>query len=298
MLTPVKDTEIIKRFSRPPGEPSPGSNKTKSGGITLFPNAPLDLPTETFTKALNKREENRKELLRWMRENFREGIEFGRIHLNEWCQFARAGSPNLCRDISHYSRPMLYKAGAERIIGVLGLTAHYPNLHQFELASVHRQEIQEVVLKCELRTSNGIVVAEGAGARHIRQDNFNLNACIKMAVKSALVDAVIRVSALSGVFIKTHQHTLTRLGDCHQNTMPAMSGCNWDNFHGRSDCNFHTEKPMTPKQQKLIQHVGGKRGYNTDSLNSQCQDLFGKHLNDLNRVEASRFIKHLINSNG
>jgi hypothetical protein len=55
---------------------------------------------------------------------------------------------------------------------------------------------------------------------------------------------------------------------------------------------------MTPKQQKLIQHVGGKRGYNTDSLNSQCQDLFGKHLNDLNRVEASRFIKHLINSNG
>ena len=297
MLTPINQTEIIKRF-KPPGEPPPGSDKTKSGGITLFPNAPLDMPTETFTKALNKREENRKALLRWMRQHFREGIEFGRIHLDERCRYARAGNPALCRDISHYSRPMLYKAGAERIIAALGLTARFPNLEQYEKACVFRQEVSQIIIKCELHTQNGAVVSEGTGGRHIRQDNWSLNTSIKMAVKSALVDAVIRVSALSGVFIKTHQHTLTRLGDCHQNTMPVMSGCNRDNFHGRSDCNFRLEKPMTPKQQNLIQHAGGKRGYNSDSLNSQCQDLFRKHLNDLNRVEASRFIKHLINKNG
>lgn len=296
MLTPISETEIIKRF-KPSADPPTGSGQPKSGGISVFPNAPLDMPTETFTKALNKREENRKELLRWMRKHFREGIEFGRMHLEERCRYAMAGSPALCRDISHYSRPMLYKAGAERIIGVLGLSARFPNLEQYEKACVFRQEISQIIIKCELHTQNGNIVAEGTGGRHIRQDNYNLNTSVKMAVKSALVDSVIRVSALSGVFIKTHQHTLTHLRSCHENDFHVPVSCH-ETLSGGVSCNPCHEKPITPKQEQLIKHVAGKRGFTTESLEKHCQRLFHESLKALNKVQASRLINNLINNNG
>ena len=290
MLTPIDETEIIKRF-KPPGEPPSGSGKTKPGGISVFPNAPMDMPPETFTKALNKREENRKALIQWMRQHFREGIEFGRIHLDERCRYARVGSPGLCREISHYSQPMLYKAGAERIIGVLGLSAHFPNLHQYELSAVHHQEIKEIVLKCELKASNGTVVAEGSGARNIRQDNWNLNTSIKMAAKSALVDAVIRIGALSGIFIATQRKTLTRLGVCRDG-FRHMGDCH-ERLQGRSDCNATPTGPVTSRQRDFILKLAGHRGLTTEGLEKECMRLFNKDLEDLNKVEASRLIQHL-----
>jgi len=69
-----------------------------------------------------------------------------------------------------------------------------------------------------------------------------------MAVKSALVDAVIRVAGLSGIFIKTHQHTLTKLGVCNKISIPGMSDCNGGVLPGRSVCNSQPEKHITEKQ--------------------------------------------------
>ena len=51
---------------------------------------------------------------------------------------------------------------------------------------------------------------EGAGARHLREDNWKLNTSIKMAQKSAMIDATIRVADLTGVFIKTHRNKLKK----------------------------------------------------------------------------------------
>lgn len=286
----LSETAILKRYSQPPGDPP---DKQLGGAISIFPNAPFELPSETFANSLNKREENRKELLRWVRLNFREGIEFGRVHLDERCQYALAGSPALCRDISHYSRPMLYKAGAERIIGILGLSARFANLKQYEMACVHRQEVNQIIIKCELLTQNGNVVAEGSGGRHIRQDNWNLNTSIKMAIKSALIDAVIRITGLSGVFIKTHQHALTKLGVCHKNSVPVMSDCNGDGLPGRSVCNSQPEEPITDKQKHLILNLAGRKGLTTESLEKESLGLFNKDLGDLDKVEAHRFIQHL-----
>ncbi|MFH1153683.1 MAG: hypothetical protein V1793_07700 [Pseudomonadota bacterium] len=307
MLTPLKDCEILKRYSQPPGE-NARDTKQQTGNITAFPNAPLDLPTETFANALNKREQNRIQLLQWIKENLKPDIDYGRIHLDERCRFAKAGSPHLCHEFSHWSRPMLFKSGAERIAGVLGLTAHFPNLHQYELACVHRQEIQAVVLKCELRTSNGVTVAEGAGARHIKEDGWKINTSINMACRSALIDAVIRVARLSGLFISRHMQTLTQMGDCNKNDMPgrsdcheslpARADCNRNGLPTGSDCNGPNEKPITQKQQHLVQYLAGRKGLTTDAMEKHCQSLFHKPLNDLDRVQASRFINTLIDNNG
>lgn len=288
-LTQLKDCDIIRQFSKPPGDPP-----KPPGGITTFPQAPLDLPSEAFTNAIARREENRKALLRWIKDNLKPDIDYGRIHLEERCRFARAGSPQLCSDFSHWSRPMLFKPGAERIAGVLGLTAHFPNIHQYELACVHRQEVQAVVLKCELRTSNGTVVGEGCGARHIKEDGWRLNTCIKMACRSAFVDAVIRVAGLSGVFISRHMRTLTRIGVCHDG-VPGRVDCNQTHLPREADCNSQPEKPLTQKQRHLIQYLAGRKGLTTDALEKHCQEQFNKTLNDLDRVQASRFINNLIN---
>jgi len=186
----------------------------------------------------------------------------------------------------------LWKAGAEKILGVLGLSVHFPNLHQYELAAVHKQEISTIILRCELRTQNGQVVAEGAGARHIKQDAWNLNKAIKMASKSAAIDATIRVAGLTGVFIKTHQHTV-------KNNLTGMTHCNDDNLTPKRDCYINTshyipkENPITAKQKHLIQRISGRNGLTIEGLEKEVQTLFKKVLKELNRVEASKFIQHL-----
>ncbi len=291
MLKHLSETETLKRFFRPPENP-PESDKEPSGSISVFPVTPLDLPSETFNNALNRREQNRKTLLKWIQDNLQPGIHYGRVHLDERCQYARAGIPYRCSNFSHWSKPMLFKGGAELIINVLGLKAHFPNLYQYELACVHKTEISRVILKCELRTQNGTVVAEGAGARNVREDNWKLNTSVRMAIKSALADAVIRICGLSGVFVKTHQHTLTKLGVC-KNSMPGTSDCIGGGLPGRSDCNSQPEKTITQKQKDLIQRIAGRKGLTTEGLNKAVLSLFDKDLDSLDRVEASRFIQHL-----
>jgi hypothetical protein len=290
----LSETDTLKRFFRPP-ENSPAPDKEPLGSISIFPITTMDLPAETFTNALNRREQNRKTLLKWIQDNLQPDIHYGRLHLDERCQYARAGIPFRCSNFSHWSRPMLFKGGAELIINVLGLAVCYPNLYQYELACVHKQEISRVILKCELKTNNGTVVSEGSGARHIRDEGWSLNKAIKMAAKSAMIDATIQVSGLSGIFIKTHRYALTKVTDCHQNNLPSMSDCNPDNLPRVLNCNsiLPEDKPITPKQKDLIQRIAGRRGLTAEGLNKAVHRLFDKDLDSLDRVQASRFINHL-----
>ena len=290
----LSETDTLKRFFRPPENP-PAPDKEPSGSISIFPVTPLDLPAETFTNALNRREQNRKTLLKWIQDNLQENTHYGRVHLDQRCPYARAGIPFRCSTFSHWSRPMLFKGGAELIINVLGLTACYPNLYQYELACVHKQEITRVILKCELKTSNGTVVSEGSAARHIRDEGWSLNNAVRMAAKSAFIDATIQVSGLSGVFVKTHRHTLTKVTDCHQNNLPGKSECNFNNLPSRGNCNstLPEDKPITQKQKDLIEKIAGRRGLTTEGLNKAVQVLFDKDLDRLDRVQASFFIQHL-----
>ena len=276
----LSETDTLKRFIGPPEDPPKAT-------ITPFPSSPLDLPTETFQNALERREQNHQALIQWIRKNLNPDIDYGRTHIFENCKYARAGAPFLCSDFSHFSILTLWKSGAEKVARLLGLTAHFPTVQQYEIAGLHHMEIQSVVLKCELRTQNGTVVGEGTGARHIKQDGWNLNISIKMACKSAMVDAVTRTAGLTGIFIKTHRHTL-------KNNLPEI-GNRPDNLTSKTNCNgtLPEEKSITPRQKDLIQRIAGRRGFTTEGLNKAVQRLFEKDLNSLDRVQASRFIQHL-----
>lgn len=279
----ISETNIIKKFTRPPVPPP-----QDTGSISSFPTSPLDMPPNTFEKALKNRQENQLKLIQWIKQNLEPDIHYGRVHIVQNCPLAKTGVAHLCKDISHFSNLTLWKAGAEKIIAAMGLAAHFPNVHQYEEACLRGLKITQVLLKCELKTQGGRIVAEGAGARHLREDNWRLNTSVKMAQKSAMIDATIRVTGLTGVFIKTHRHTL-------KNKFPKMSDCNDYNLPPGAVCNStHPEdKSITQRQKEFIFKLAGVKGHTTESLNRLIHEKFNKHLEDLNRVEAHQIIRHI-----
>ena len=144
---------------------------------------PLDLPAEVFRAGLDRRRANRAALIEWIRSSLVEGVDFGTIQ-------TRRGP----------SKPSLWKPGAEKICGMLGLTAHFPTLRDYEQVALSGGVLENVIIRCELRDSAGRVVAEGVGARSLHQDNGDLNKALKMAEKSAMIDATLRCAGLSEIF--------------------------------------------------------------------------------------------------
>ena len=164
--------------------------------------SPLDLPTEFFSAGMDRRKRNRTLLMEWLRTALVEGVDFGRIHLagRDRCQMARMGRVHECKEAGHWSKPSLFKPGAEKITGILGVAVHYPTLPAYEDAILAQADIRTIMLRCELRDAHGHVVAQGAGARQVSQDYGDLNKSLKMVAKSAHIDATLRLAGLSEVF--------------------------------------------------------------------------------------------------
>lgn len=163
---------------------------------------PLDLPVEVFKSALERRKANRIVLMEWIRSALVEKIDYGRIHNvgKTRCQYAAQWRAHECPDPQHWSKPSLFKPGAEKICGMLGVTAHFPTLHDYEQTVLHGHELKQIIIRCELHDAHGRVVADGVGARSLGQDDGNLNKALKMAEKSAHIDATLRMAGLSEVF--------------------------------------------------------------------------------------------------
>lgn len=174
----------------------------ETAASTAISVSPLDLPTEFFSAGLDRRKRNRALLMDWLRTALVEGVDFGRIHIagKDRCQLVRMGRVHECNDPGHWSKPALFKAGAEKITGMLGMTVHYPTLPAYEDAFLAQADIRTIMLRCELRDAHGHVVAQGAGARQISQDYGDLNKTLKMVAKSAHIDATLRLAGLSEVF--------------------------------------------------------------------------------------------------
>ena len=147
------------------------------------PSSPLDLPAEQFRAGLDRRKANRRALMEWVRDALVEGVDYGRIPTKR--------GP---------SKPSLWKPGAEKICGMLGVTVHYPTLHDYEQVALHGVQLVHVILRCEIKEAGGRVIADGVGARSLKQDAGDINKALKMAEKSAHIDATLRMAGLSEVF--------------------------------------------------------------------------------------------------
>lgn len=159
--------------------------------------SPLDLPAEQFRSGLDRRRENRAALMEWVRSALVEGVDYGRIHVvgKNKCSFGAR-----CKNPAHFSKPSLFKPGAEKICGMLGVTVHYPTLVDYEQAALKGVQLQNIIIRCEIQDAVGRVVADGVGARSLKQDYGDINKAMKMAEKSAHIDATLRMAGLSEVF--------------------------------------------------------------------------------------------------
>ena len=145
--------------------------------------SPLDLPTKVFEASLERRGQNRDILIHWIRGSLVEDVDYGSIVIG-----------------GRKSRPSLFKTGAQKIVGKLGVVATFPNLYKYEDAVLDGKLINQIILKCELVNPNGEAVATGVGARIVEEDRGDLNKALKMAKKSALIDATLDLGGLSEVF--------------------------------------------------------------------------------------------------
>jgi hypothetical protein len=166
------------------------------------PASPLDLPTEVFRAGLDRRKANRGALMEWIRSALVEGTDYGRIHAagKNKCQLAAQGRTNECVDPRHWSKPSLWKPGAEKICGMLGVSLTFPTLHDYEQAALKGADLKHIIIRCEIVDAGGRVIADGVGARSVTQDYGDLNKALKMAEKSAHIDATLRMAGLSEVF--------------------------------------------------------------------------------------------------
>lgn len=197
--------------------------------------SPMDVAPQEFRSALARRGENRKSLIEWIRSALVDGIDFGAIQ-------RRNGS---------MTKPSLRKPGAEKICGMLGVTAVFPTLKDYEAAALDGREIHNIILRCHILASDGqTVVADGVGARNLESDNGDLNKALKMALKSAHIDATLRMAGLSEIFTQDLED------------MPPGA------FEGQSDAPPRqppsAQRTSAPRQQAQAPRSNGGRGFATE----------------------------------
>lgn len=164
--------------------------------------SPMDMPVEAFRQGLQRRGENRRALMEWVRTNLAEGTDFGRIHVvaKTKCPLAAQDRVFECADLKHWSKPVLFQPGAQKICGMLGVFVSYPNMPKYEEAAINGVDLKHIILRCEIRDASGIMVGDGMGARSLAQDYGDLNKSLKMAAKSAQISATLRMAGLSEIF--------------------------------------------------------------------------------------------------
>jgi hypothetical protein len=173
-----------------------------------------------FKAGLDRRGANRKALMEWLREALVDGVDYGAVPLR------RGG----------FSKPSLRKPGAEKICGMLGVTATFPTLKDYERAALEGRDVFHIVLRCHLLNGAGDIVADGVGARSLEADHGDLNKAFKMAEKSAHIDATLRMAGLSEIFTQDLED------------MPAVD----ESPKPSAKDYVTTERFATPKQVQLL----------------------------------------------
>jgi hypothetical protein len=281
-----------------------------------------------FTQALDRREVNRQALLKWIESNLKPRIDFGQIHVvgKNKCQYANNGNPQECPNKYHWSKPSLWKPGAEKICGMLGLIPRFPNLDQYEQAVIGGSTIKMIILKCELHTGNGFVAAEGTGARTVdKQDDGDINKSLKMAEKSAHIDATLRVAGLSELFTQDLEDMTNGARQDIQpdtggqvsppqdqphysqnkpdSTLPRESAFgNGDERSNDNDSQNVNNRPangqgngnrITGKQYKFIIDLMKEAGMTKREINDHCMEAYGAVVDHISRSDASSLIDWL-----
>ncbi len=236
--------------------------------------SPLDLPAEVFRSGLDRRKENRAALMEWVRSALVEGVDYGRIPTKR--------GP---------SKPSLWKPGAEKICGMLGVTVHFPTLHDYEQAALHGVELKHIIMRCELHDASGRVVADGVGARSLSQDYGDINKALKMAEKSAHIDATLRMAGLSEVFTQDLEDMANITPEpAESSSHPPKAGAS----SRQAAPARQNAAPISEAQHKRLEVRISELGLDRERVKSWVQRAWGvEHLNGVPQEKYEELDKRL-----
>jgi hypothetical protein len=139
------------------------------------------LDARTLEQSMQAYAAQRQVVTRYIKEQMTEGVDYYTLTIK-----------------GRVSKATLSKAGSEKFLSLFQLHAAF----QQDEATWRMLGSKDGLLcyTCTLLTRQGEVIGEGRGARSVSQDGGDINKAIKMATKSAQVDAVLRTGALSDVF--------------------------------------------------------------------------------------------------
>lgn len=161
---------------------------------------PLDAQPVAFQRSLAERQENYDSLQLHLQGVLVHGKDFARLHVANKQKCPEPWNCSYEKARGHWSDYQLLAAGADKILGILGLGVHYPDMKDYKRAVLQGHNIQEVISDCQILGHSGQVIAEGAGACAREEVNGSLNRCIKQANKRARLDAVKRLPVVNALF--------------------------------------------------------------------------------------------------
>ena len=171
-------------------------------------------------------EQKRRGLVKsYISSNLVEGVDYGTIHV---APKDKCPNPSSCKNDWHYSKPCLFKAGAEKFCSLLQLRARF-KIDEEILRMTGEQGL--IAFICELVYVNGEVVAEGRGACSLKEKMGNANVAIKIAEKRAKVDAVLSLG-LSDTFT---QEDVEDMGTDHSEEPKTVPVANLDRVYEMID---------------------------------------------------------------
>ena len=136
--------------------------------------------TATLVHTIATWHQRRALLTAYIREHLQEGIDYYTLTLG-----------------GKVAKPSLSKAGSEKFLHVFQV---HPRFRQDEETwEMLGRPPGVICYVCTLHTADGTYVGEGRGARDVGKEK-DINKAIKMAQKSAQIDAVLRLGALSDAF--------------------------------------------------------------------------------------------------
>lgn len=152
--------------------------------------AVMSLPVAQQDLLLQEYQDRRNNFRAWLRARLEEGVHFG---FPPGCRASNADPKQW------QSQPSLYAAGADLLCDLLGLRCEFAaDVESWQQLGAKPGHF---VLVCKLYSrATGELIGEGRGVRREGQKGGDANNAIKMAQKSAKVDAVLNAYGLRDVF--------------------------------------------------------------------------------------------------
>lgn len=159
-------------------------------------NQAMAVMTPKEMRAQMKEETKKREILtEYITHHFKNGVDFGQIHV---MPKDKCSNPYNCTNPKHFSKPTLFKAGAEKFLSLFRLRVEYSK--DTETWEMLGNESKTVCYIARLYTANGIMVGEGRGVCATGEKSGSANTAVKIAQKRAKIDAVLSSGGLSDFF--------------------------------------------------------------------------------------------------